>query len=96
MVSGSGGCLPVPVVFALDITLLHHLNDMLCQSFECVFASERERVLMEPKTLSIIPDERQDQFRKFERGLCGNELEAIAALLDLTKRRDSTCNHGAP
>ena len=79
---------------ARDIALLHRLNDVLCKSFERVFASESERVFMEPKTLGMIPDERQDQLCEFERGLRRNELEAIAALLDLAKSRESTRNHG--
>jgi hypothetical protein len=69
---------------------------MLCKSFERVLASESERVLMEPKTPGMIPDERQDRFCEFEWGSRGNELEAIAALLHLTKSRESTCNHDPP
>ena len=76
--------------------LMHRLNDVLCKSFERMFASESERVFMQPKTLGMIPDELQDHFCEFERGSWRNELEAIAALLDLTKSRNRTRNHGPP
>jgi hypothetical protein len=76
--------------------LLHRLNDVLCKSFERVFASESERVFIEPKTLGMILNERQDQFCELERGSRRNELETIAALLDLTKSRESTAITGRP
>jgi len=79
-----------------DLALFHRPNDVFCKSFERVFPSKSEGVFMEPKTLGVISDERQDQFCEFERGSRRNELEAIAALLDLTKSRESACNHRPP